>query len=163
VSVSGVTDLHIVRDAGGRFAPGGGTAKASKGGGSRKTVLSELEAKLAAAAMPASPDERVLLVDVAKVDTLWAQEPDFHIAPAASGANFKLDRAKAFASSLKPGSEFKAPQLGVSKDSLGFEDGRHRFAAMRDLGLKTVPVSMDKQSAQNARARGLLVGIGRRK
>lgn len=78
-----------------------------------------------------------------------------------SESSFKLDRAKQFLSELGDNEPWHAPILGVGKNTLGFEDGRHRFAAMRDLGMTSAPVAMDEQSAAWAKARGLLMDTER--
>lgn len=127
-------------------------------------VPSALETRLAAQAV-AQPGHRVALVDVRKVDAEWAKDPDFRISPSVRGTNGKLDRAKDFISGLDPDTKFKAPILGVgsAKDPIGFEDGRHRFAAMRDLGVRHAPVSLDPESYRNAKKRGFIVAAGGKK
>ena len=61
---------------------------------------------------------------------------------------------------LPDGQPFQAPQLGVHDQGLGFDDGRHRFAAMRDMGFGTAPVSMDAESLRNAQSLGLVRDVG---
>jgi hypothetical protein len=41
-------------------------------------------------------------------------------------------------------------------DWAGFEDGRHRFAVLRDYGLATISIAMNPQSIANARRYGYL-------
>lgn len=105
-------------------------------------------------AVAGAPDESVVLVDIAKVDAAWAPT-GYRIGPE---ENFKLGRAKTIIMTLAENAAFNAPRLGVSSiEEMGFIDGRHRFAAMRDLGFEVAPVSMDDESIQNATAAGWIV------
>lgn len=47
-------------------------------------------------------------------------------------------------------------QMQNGKPIIKFEDGRHRYAIMRDLGLTKIPVAMDKSSIETAKRAGLL-------
>jgi len=51
--------------------------------------------------------------------------------------------------------EVALPVVGLMKGGrnpvVGIEDGRNRFAAMRGLGLKTVPIAVDKSQAAEFR------------
>ena len=38
-----------------------------------------------------------------------------------------------------------------------FGDGRHRFAYLRDQGLKHIPMSFSKEAARNAKKHGYIV------
>nr|WP_232629147.1 hypothetical protein [Methylobacterium sp. Leaf118] len=136
-----------------------GAASAAGQGPSNTSGAPALQARLSTQAV-AQPGQRLALVNVRKLDAEWQKDTDFRIKPAAPGVNGKLDRAKDFLSNLTPDRTFNAPILGVTNDMLGFEDGRHRFAAMRDLGLTYAPVSMDRESYANARKRGLLAPRG---
>lgn len=139
-----------------------GAASAADRGSSGASGAPALQARLTAQAV-AQPGQRVALVDVRKLDAEWQKDASFRIKPAPPGENGKLDRAKDFLTNLGPGRSFNAPILGVSNradDPIGFEDGRHRFAAMRDLGLTYAPVSFDRESYANARKRGLLAPRG---
>jgi hypothetical protein len=40
--------------------------------------------------------------------------------------------------------------------SVVFGDGRHRFAYLRDIGLKKIPMSLDKESVRNAKKHGYI-------
>jgi hypothetical protein len=97
------------------------------------------------------PGETIAYVDPSAVDEAWRADPDFYIPPGAGTG--KYEGAVEYLQGARP---VEAPSLGVMPDSLGFTDGRHRFAAMRDMGLDRIPVSMDPWSLENARARGLI-------
>lgn len=126
-------------------------------GGQGLSSNPEQQARVLASARPAHEGERIVNVNIAKVDRDW-ENTGYHISPNSGG---KAKNASDFLSSLKEGDTFTAPSLGVSKYSdgtvIGFDDGRHRFAAMRDAGMKTAPVSMDEASIKNAREAGYIV------
>jgi len=107
-------------------------------------------ANIAERAQP-RPGETIAYVDPAAVDEAWRADPDFYIPPGAGTG--KYEGAVEYLQGAGP---VEAPSLGVMPDSLGFADGRNRFAAMRDMGLDRIPVSMEPASLENARARGLI-------
>ena len=41
-----------------------------------------------------------------------------------------------------------------------FQDGRHRYAVMRDMGFKSIPVAMNDESFELAKVIGLIDKIG---
>ena len=69
----------------------------------------------------------------------------------------RYERLKELFASTK---DIEAPEVCVQiqngKPIIKFEDGRHRYAIMRDMGLKSVPVAMDKDSIRIAQRAGLL-------
>lgn len=141
-------------------APGNGglPGAASKAGsgprspaGAQGLSPGELESLIHQNAVPAEEGHRVVPIDVAKTEALLKQtNPDYHI-----GQDARVDQAKDLIQN-RTSEPFQAPRLGVNDQGLGFDDGRHRFAAMRDLGFKTAPVSMDPESIANARKLGLI-------
>jgi hypothetical protein len=100
--------------------------------------------------------EELVVVDVAKFDAAWARDRNFHIDKA--GTNKIGDRLARIEAFLKTAPMMAASEVTV-RDTGGviFSDGRHRFAYLRDLGLKHIPVSMDKESVRNAKKHRLLV------
>jgi hypothetical protein len=145
-----------VRGASGTEVPP--SVRSGNAAGSESLSSPDQQARVLAAARPAQEGERVVNVDVAKVDRDW-KDTGFHVAPGSGG---KAQGAADFLGSLKDGDTFAAPSLGVQRLSdgtvTGFDDGRNRFAAMRDAGMKTAPVSMDERSIENARQAGYIVG-----
>jgi hypothetical protein len=104
------------------------------------------------------PENGIYYVDPAKVDAAWSRDKSFYVGPAGGGetaSQAKYDSAKQF---LRGAKEFNAPELGVQTNgSVGFTDGRHRFAALRDMSNgRAVPVAMDPQSAANAAKAGYI-------
>lgn len=67
------------------------------------------------------------------------------------------DRYKNFAEFIKTAKSIDAPNVAVNKDGgIVFGDGRHRYAYLRDMGVKNIPLSMDAESIKNAKKFGYL-------
>jgi hypothetical protein len=66
-------------------------------------------------------------------------------------------RYKGFENWLKDAKSMTASNVSVNKDGgIVFGDGRHRYAVLRDMGLDKLPISMDKESIENAKKFGYL-------
>lgn len=56
--------------------------------------------------------------------------------------------------------DIEAPEVYVQiqngRPIIKFEDGRHRYAIMRDMGMQKIPIAMDKESIKNAQKAGLI-------
>jgi hypothetical protein len=66
-------------------------------------------------------------------------------------------RYKGFENWLKDAKSLTASNVSVNKDGgIVFGDGRHRYAVLRDMGLDKLPISMDKESIENAKKFGYL-------
>ena len=66
-------------------------------------------------------------------------------------------RYQRFADFAKDAPSVHASNADVSKTgSVVFGDGRHRYAYLRDQGVQSIPMSMDKQSIEHARKHGYL-------
>ena len=61
---------------------------------------------------------------------------------------------------FKSGLPIKLPEVFIKNNNgvpeIGFQDGRHRYAVMRDLGFKSIPLAMDRDSFMAAYETGLL-------
>jgi GNAT superfamily N-acetyltransferase len=67
------------------------------------------------------------------------------------------DRYKNFAEFIKTAKSIDAPNVAVNKDGgIVFGDGRHRYAYLRDMGVKNIPLSMDAESIKNAKKFGYI-------
>jgi 2'-5' RNA ligase len=54
----------------------------------------------------------------------------------------------------------EASEVTVNEDGkVGFTNGRHRYAWLRDQGLTSIPVSMDPESVKNAKKHGYLAAV----
>jgi hypothetical protein len=66
-------------------------------------------------------------------------------------------RYQKFADFAKDAPSVHASNADVNKEGgITFGDGRHRYAYLRDQGVQSIPISMDKQSIQHARRHGYL-------
>lgn len=109
---------------------------------------------------PTSKDarERVVWADVAKLDHAWLDDdPDNYVPPGGEGGGKPgaYEQARRFITQTAPreriGVELGRASLG--KHGLSWIDGRHRFAVLRDLGIRRVPVSVDRSEADAFRER----------
>ena len=105
-----------------------------------------------------NPDERTL--KLAKTNVLeqkFKENGSLYVGlNGKNGSKEKYDKFKLF---LETGEPIIAPIIyfNVDKDdiSLHFEDGRHRFAVLRDLGMSKIPVAIDKKDISIAEKIGL--------
>jgi len=97
-------------------------------------------------------------IDVKKFDNLWKQDKDFYIGPNGTGAAITkpINRYERFKTFLKDGEPIEAPVAAINLYGVGFVNGRHRFAVLRDMGVKTIPLTLNDKSIKNAREMGLL-------
>lgn len=90
---------------------------------------------------------RLVEVDVAALDAAWRKDGTFYIAPSgASTVEGRYRQAKEFltdAGKSKIGVEASVVSFDPATGRVSFADGRHRFAAMRDMGLDRVTVAVD--------------------
>jgi tRNA nucleotidyltransferase (CCA-adding enzyme) len=97
--------------------------------------------------------EEVVLVDVSKFDAEWSKDEGFYIS--SSGKNEISNRREKFQEFLKTGKPIIMPSVSVrdigSRGLIGFTNGRHRFAVLRDMGFTEIPVSVDAKSAKMAK------------
>ena len=66
----------------------------------------------------------------------------------------RLNAFKIIERAVKDGAILKMPHIGLNvedPDPIGFTDGRHRFAWMRDHGARAMPVTIDKSDVTAAR------------
>jgi hypothetical protein len=93
---------------------------------------------------------RTLMVDVGKVEEAWkkADEKIGYYLPKERkdgpyyGQSEKLGGRKAFKEFLKTGKPVQASRGTLDRNGLSLEDGRHRFAVMRDMGATQVAMSV---------------------
>ena len=92
-----------------------------------------------------NPNDMVVWINVAKVDASWQRDATYYVglngtcAPGGSGSKKKYDR---FGAWIKHHSCVWMPHLGIGDlGIIEFTEGRHRFAWLRDHGLKAMPVT----------------------
>lgn len=93
------------------------------------------------------PDETVW-VSVAKLDASWRKHPNEYIGSGGIGQAIG-DRYSRFGAWLQGGEAIYIPQVGLEHDGeIGFTDGRHRFAWLRDHGVMAMPINVDPDVAE---------------
>jgi hypothetical protein len=85
--------------------------------------------------------ERVVWVDVVKIDERWKLDRNFYVGPQAQTGSPIKGRYERFDNWRKSGEAVEMPEMGLGyRDLPSFTNGRHRFAWMRDHGAQAVPV-----------------------
>ena len=95
-------------------------------------------------------------VNTDKFDEAFKKNKDQYIGPGGTG-NIIGERYKGVGEYLKNAKSMRASEAYVKKDgNVIFGDGRHRFAYLRDSGLKKIPMSLDKESERHAKHHGYI-------
>jgi hypothetical protein len=102
---------------------------------------------------------------IAALDEAWKAEAltkGFYIPPGGGSDKQKYRNAVAFLiRAALEGIKVEMPRVEIGADgSVAFTDGRHRFAAMRDMAAKRMPVSIDPTEVKTVRQR---FGVKRKK
>ena len=98
---------------------------------------------------------RIVHVNPEKFDKAFKNTSWQYVGPQGEGGI--KDRYSKFADHAKSAKSAHASNVDVNKEgAITFGDGRHRYAYMRDQGLSSIPMSMDKQSIEHARRHGYL-------
>ena len=100
--------------------------------------------------------DKLVTVNVAKLDAAWAKEADCYIGKGGTG-NVIGQRYPAFKDFKLKGIPIQVSEVVV--DDLGavrFINGRHRFSVLRDEGMQQMPVAMSDTSIANAQRFGYL-------
>jgi SPP1 gp7 family putative phage head morphogenesis protein len=102
---------------------------------------------------------RLYLVDVARFDKAFAKDPSFYVGLDGEGGIGK--RYANVAEYINTNKAMEASTVYVRPDGyVGFINGRHRYAYLRDVGVTQIPVALDEEAAANAAKAGYLVGQG---
>ena len=110
-----------------------------------------------------SEDDKYWGYQLVEIDTdilnqLFIEDGNSYIEP--SGTNGIGDRYIGVEKYLKTGQKIDATRVHFSEEdgklTAKIGDGRHRFAYMRDLGMKSIPVAIDKKSYEIAVKHGLV-------
>lgn len=93
-------------------------------------------------------------VDIRAIERGWSKS-DFYVGPDGEGGIGK--RYANVLQYIQDNAAFEASSVYVKPDgAVGFENGRHRYAAIRDAGNRTIPVAMDAESIAAAKEHGYL-------
>lgn len=96
-------------------------------------------------------------IDTDKIEKSFSKNKDYYISKGGGGAAIgkRYDRFKEFLHS-KP-KEVHASSLHIDDSGeVHFNNGRHRYAVLRDSGVKHIPVSLDAESRKNAKKHGYI-------
>jgi hypothetical protein len=105
-------------------------------------------------------DQVTIMVDPAALDAAWkAADPGYYVP---LGGEQKGGSRKRFEEFLEKGRPIEAPRVVLGKDgSPFFDNGRHRFAVLRDKGIDRIAVTVPKYQADKFRERfGAASGSG---
>jgi hypothetical protein len=97
------------------------------------------------------PDETVW-ISVAKLDASWKKNRSQYFGPGGSGPVID-DRYNKFGTWLQRGEPVWIPWVVLDDGEIAFTDGRHRFAWLRDHGVKSIPIDVDPAIADEIRKR----------
>lgn len=94
-------------------------------------------------------DDTIVWIDVAKLDASWSHDSEFYITQGGGGASIG-NRYEQFGEWIQQGHAIQMPEVSNSPyhDRLMFDDGRHRFAWLRDHGITALPVCVPKEQAK---------------
>lgn len=97
---------------------------------------------------PRLQDSTTVVIDVEKVMQDWQRDRDFYIDGPQHGNAIK-GRYERFGEWIKDGKPVIMPELYLNPwGGISFGNGRHRFVWLRDQGVKTMPVEVPKEEAE---------------
>lgn len=94
-----------------------------------------------------SDDDVVVRIDIAKADRAWRRDPDYYVPRGGVGHEYKYRNFGKWLSTEAAHAVWM-PHVSLWRYTLHFTDGRHRFAWLRDRGLKTLPVTIAPSQAE---------------
>ena len=103
------------------------------------------------------------LVDVVKVDVAW-QQSELYISNGGGWAG-DPERYEKFGKWMERKEPIQIASLGLFDEVIEFNDGRHRFAWLRDHGVKIMTVHVDPDKVELVKSRfealaGLISSLG---
>jgi hypothetical protein len=95
----------------------------------------------------------MVMADVDRLDAGWQQDPNGYLPTETAGPSEVTGRRQDFKNFLAKGKPVEPSVIHVDKNGVTFRDGRHRFAVLRDAGVKQVPVMIERGQANAFSAR----------
>lgn len=92
-----------------------------------------------------------VMIDVAKLEASFAKDANFYVGPQGEGGI--KGRYERFAKWMEGGQVVEMPEVCMNGDEISFINGRHRFAWMRDHGVKMMPVAVPADCAAEVKAK----------
>jgi hypothetical protein len=83
---------------------------------------------------------RIVWISVEALDASWQKDCCYVAAGGKGGNAFRYQRFGQWLRASNPRRRIQMPVVGFPGDCVGFEDGRHRFAWLRDHGVDALPV-----------------------
>lgn len=95
-------------------------------------------------------NQLLIAADIEKIDKLWRKNPvrGIYIGPNDPGDRGKKQGFKEFLQTTTD--PIEAPEISVTDDYVGFTNGRHRFAVLRDMGKKQIAVCVSRSDYKRA-------------
>lgn len=97
-----------------------------------------------------TPPDETVWISVAKFDASWIKNQAQYIGAGGSGAAIG-ERYKKFGMWIERGEAIRIPWVGFKHGEIAFIDGRHRYAWLRDHGVKSIPIDVDPGIAEEVR------------
>lgn len=95
--------------------------------------------------VPMYPDP-VVWVSVKKLDASWRRDISYYVGRGVTGpGNGRPSRYKRLGEWLTATDVIWMPHVGLVDAIISFSDGRHRFAWLRDHGVRSLPVTVSPQ------------------
>jgi len=92
--------------------------------------------------------ETTVVVDVQKMDAALARDPYFYIKRDGSNSD-NPEKYNKFKNFLQTGKPIHMPRASIAEDGeVGLLDGRHRWAYLRDQGVKKMPIVVKKNQEE---------------
>lgn len=97
--------------------------------------------------------DATVTIDVAKLNAAWERDTGFHLGPGESSPPGRYEEFGRFAANAAAtGAPVEQSEVTLDADgTVSFTNGRHRFAYLRDLGIKKLPVSVPREQAARLR------------
>ena len=102
---------------------------------------------------------KLVNVDVEKLDKLMKENGEYYVGYKAQGGS--IEKYEGFKKFLHTKNDIYPSKIRLIKNVHNeyipiMVDGRHRFAVLRDMGIKTLPVAINAESVEYAREAGLI-------
>jgi len=97
--------------------------------------------------IPMYPDDLVVWINVMKLDASWSNDAPYYVGKNAIGpGNGDPSRYKKFGEWIVEGHQIWMPHVGLADEGyIVFSNGRHRFAWLRDHGVRALPVTVSPE------------------
>lgn len=100
-----------------------------------------------------APDDVAVWVSVAKVDEAWRLDKGFYIGAGGSGASIEKRYGDFGLWLASSNARIELPIVAIEDGVVSFSDGRHRFAWLRDHGVRAMPLQVSVEQAEEFQER----------